>query len=84
MKVLHCIAFILLVVGGLNWLLVGLVGWDIGSYLGGMDALISKIIYILVGLSAIVLVVTHKKDCRHCAASGSSMPSSGMGSGMPR
>lgn len=79
MKALHTTAFILVVVGGLNWLLVGVAGWDIGVLFGGMDALISKIIYILVGLSAILLLVTHKKDCRYCG-SNSSMPSDGMGS----
>lgn len=84
MKALHMISFILVVVGGLNWLLVGVAGWDIGELFGGMNALISKIIYILVGISAIMLVITHKKDCRWCAGGGSSM-SSGMGSsGMPR
>ena len=71
MKALHVVAFILLVVGGLNWLLVGLVGWDIGAFFGGMDALVSRVIYILVGLSAVVLLVTHKKDCRGCSVSGS-------------
>lgn len=44
----------LLVIGGLNWLLVGLLGWDIGSLFGGQDAIISRIVYILVGLSAIM------------------------------
>lgn len=66
MKALHMIAWILLVVGGLNWLLVGLFMWDIGGLFGGQDALISRIIYILVGLSAILALVTHKKDCRNC------------------
>ena len=73
MKALHSVAFILLVIGGLNWLLVGLFDWSIADVLG-MD--ISKIIYILVGLSALYLVFTHKKDCRHCA-SGGSMSSGG-------
>lgn len=85
MKALHMIAFILVVVGGLNWLLVGVAGWDIGVLFGGMDALVSKVIYILVGLSAIVLLVTHKKDCRSCMGGGTSSMSSGMGpGGMPR
>lgn len=66
MKTLHGIAFVLVLVGGLNWLLVGLFGWDVGSIFGGQGALISKIVYILVGLSALYLIVTHKKDCKAC------------------
>jgi uncharacterized protein len=44
----------LLIIGGLNWLLVGLLSWDIGQLFGGQDAWISRIIYILVGLSALM------------------------------
>lgn len=53
MKNLHYVTFTLLVIGGLNWLLVGLFQWDIGDIFGGQDALISRIVYILVGISAI-------------------------------
>jgi uncharacterized membrane protein YuzA (DUF378 family) len=63
---LHAIAFILLVIGGLNWLAVGLFNWDVGQLFGGMGAPVSKVIYILVGLSAIYEVITHKKNCRLC------------------
>jgi hypothetical protein len=66
MKALHGIAFVLVIIGGLNWLLVGLFSWDVGTIFGGQGAMISKIIYILVGLSAIYLVLTHCKDCKHC------------------
>ncbi|MEK7173728.1 MAG: DUF378 domain-containing protein [Patescibacteria group bacterium] len=79
MKALHMITFILLVVGGLNWLLVGLVGWDISKFLGGMDSLVSKVIYILVGLSAVIVLFTHKKDCMACSSKG--IPSSRPGMG---
>lgn len=71
MKALHSVAFILLVIGGLNWLLVGLFDWGVADILGMS---ISKLIYILVGVSAIYLVATHKKDCRMCP-SGASTPS---------
>ncbi len=81
MKALHMVALILLVIGGLNWLLVGLLMWDIGAIFGGQDMLTSRIIYILVGLSAVLVLVTHKKDCRNCNAGGMSGMSSGM-SGM--
>lgn len=66
---LHKISFILLVVGGLNWLLVGLVGWDIGMLFGGQAALVSRIIYVLVGLSALVQAFSHKSTCKMCSVS---------------
>ncbi len=72
MKILHMVAFTLVIIGGLNWLGV-VFGWEIGNLFGGMEASVSKIIYGLVGLSAIYLVVTHKKDCRACSSTGSPM-----------
>ena len=61
---LHKIAFILLVIGGLNWLLVGLVGgWDLANYIG---ASVARIVYILVGLSAVYEIFTHKSNCKAC------------------
>ena len=67
MKTLHIVAFILVIVGGVNWLLLALTGWEIGQLFGGMDMMISKVIYVLVGLSAVYLAATHKKDCRMCS-----------------
>ncbi len=66
MKTLHMITFLLLVVGGLNWLLVGALGWDIGSIFGGQTAVISRIIYILVGVSAVYEISIHKSYCKLC------------------
>lgn len=63
---LHSITFLLLVVGGLNWLAFGLFGWEIGNLFGGSEAMVSKIIYVLVGLSALYELMTHKKNCRLC------------------
>jgi uncharacterized membrane protein YuzA (DUF378 family) len=70
MKGVHAIAFILLIIGGLNWLLVGVVGWDISHYFGGMASTLARVIYVLVGLSAIVEVLTHKKSCKACDPAG--------------
>ncbi len=70
MKALHTVSFILVIVGGLNWLLVGLLKWDIGSLLGGMDSILSRIVYVLVGVSAVYLIATHKKTCKDCGACG--------------
>ena len=60
------IAFLLVVVGALNWLLLGLFGWDVGQLFGGQTAVLSRVIYILVGLSGLVVLFTHKKDCKEC------------------
>lgn len=65
---LHAISFLLLIIGGLNWLVLGLFNWEVGNLFGGMDAPVSKIIYILVGLAAIYEVATHKKVCKTCEA----------------
>ena len=63
MKTLHIIAFVLVVIGGLNWGLTAF-GWNVVAYLG--DAL-ATIVYVLVGLSALYLIFTHNKDCKMCA-----------------
>ena len=62
------VAFILLVVGGLNWGLYAIAGTDIGAWVGGMDSTVAKVIYILVGLAAISEIVTHKSNCKQCGA----------------
>jgi len=78
---MHKAAFILLVVGGLNWLLLGVLGWDIGEIFGGQGAIISRIIYILVGLSAIVELFKHKSHCKECTTPGGNMGGGNMDQG---
>jgi len=51
---MNIITLILLVIGGLNWLLVGLFQFDlVAAIFGGEMSVVSRIIYILVGLSAL-------------------------------
>lgn len=48
------IALILAIVGGLNWGCVGLFRFDLVAYLfGGQTAIVSRVIYTLVGLAAV-------------------------------
>jgi len=51
------VALVLLVVGGLNWALVGLFGFDLVAAIFGDASILSRIIYTLVGLSAIYVLV---------------------------
>jgi uncharacterized membrane protein YuzA (DUF378 family) len=62
------VTLILLVVGGLNWLLVGLGDWNLVEKLLGNWPAVVKLVYILVGLSAVAVLFTHKKDCKMCTA----------------
>ncbi|MFA7245203.1 MAG: DUF378 domain-containing protein [Candidatus Magasanikbacteria bacterium] len=67
MKALHMVAFLLVVVGALNWLLVGLFSFDLVTFLFNENLyIIARIVYVLVGLSGLVLLFTHKKDCKEC------------------
>jgi len=70
MKIVHQISFILLVIGGLNWLATAF-NFGIGEFL---SPAISQIIYILVGLAAIYEVATHKNNCKECSAGSMSGP----------
>ena len=48
------LALILSIVGGLNWGLIGIFQFDLVAWLfGGVDSLISRIVYTVVGLSAL-------------------------------
>ena len=70
MKAVHAIAFILVVIGGLNWGLVAInANYDVVAAVLGAGSIIARIVYALVGISAIYLAVMHKKDCKCCEAS---------------
>jgi uncharacterized protein len=73
MKTIHKIAWILVIIGGLNWLLEGIFAWGIGSFL---PEIVARIIYILVGVSAVYLIFDHKDSCKHCETT----PAAPMGS----
>ncbi|MBQ3213823.1 MAG: DUF378 domain-containing protein [Clostridia bacterium] len=58
MKILNCIAWIILIIGGINWLLIGLASWNLVGAIFGATGIFSRIIYCLVGLSAIWLIIS--------------------------
>lgn len=55
MKIINTIAFILVIVGALNWGLVGFFGFDLVAFLIGEMSLLARIVYGLVGISAILI-----------------------------
>ncbi|HLU23650.1 MAG TPA: DUF378 domain-containing protein [Bacillaceae bacterium] len=55
MKTLRRIALALVIIGAINWGLIGLFQWDlVGSIFGGTDSGLARIIYTLVGISGII------------------------------
>lgn len=54
MKALNLITLVLVIVGGINWGLVGFARFDlVAAIFGGQDALLARVVYALVGLSAL-------------------------------
>jgi len=56
-KTLKIISIILVIVGGLNWGLVGLFNFDLVAAIFGAMSSLSKIVYVLVGLAAVYIAV---------------------------
>ena len=61
MKVLYNIVLTLVIVGALNWLLIGLFKFDLVAMLFGQMSVPSRIVYTLVGLSGIVSIGLYSK-----------------------
>ena len=56
------IALILVIVGGLNWGLVGLFNFDLVATIFGTGSMLSKIVYIVVGLASLYMIYFAVKD----------------------
>lgn len=58
MEILKIIALILCIIGSVNWGLIGLLNFNLVDMLFGVGSLISIIIYILVGVSGFISIIT--------------------------
>ena len=54
MQLLKKIALVLIIIGAINWGLIGLFGFNLVETLFGIDTILTKIVYILVGISGII------------------------------
>jgi len=55
-NVLDWIALVLVIIGGINWLLVGLFQWDLVEAILGAVPILQRIVYVLVGIAALYLI----------------------------
>jgi len=53
MKALNVLALILVIVGGINWGLVGFFRFDVVAMIFGEMSLLARLVYALVGLAAV-------------------------------
>ena len=70
MKALNMITWLLLIIGGLNWGLVALAQYNLVDTVFGAGSQVGKIVYILVGLSALWSIVPFVKCCQSGGAGG--------------
>lgn len=66
-KVLHIVAFALVIIGALNWGLIGLLDYDVLELVFPDMVVVQQVIETLVGVSAVYLLFTHKGDCKVCS-----------------
>ena len=57
MRAINSVTLLLLIVGGLNWGLVGLFDFDLVAALFGEMSALSRIVYVLVGISALYQLI---------------------------
>lgn len=61
MKVLYYIALTLVIIGAINWLLIGLFSFDLVATLFGTMSVFSRIIYSLVGIAGIISISLYSR-----------------------
>ena len=75
MKGIDVVAAILLVVGGLNWALVGLFQFDlVAAIFGGVDTFLARLVYIVVGAAAVWQIAQFKAIQQRWGHAASSKP----------
>ncbi len=67
MKTLDVLAAVLLVVGGLNWGLVGLLNFDLVATIFGPMSILARVVYLVVGLGALYQIAGWKAIQRRWA-----------------
>ena len=61
LNLLDWLVIVVLVIGGLNWGLIGLFGFDLVATIFGKMSLLSRLVYVVVGLSAVYFSVVFPK-----------------------
>ena len=69
MEVTNKVSLVLVIIGAINWLLIGVFGYDlVGAVFGGQMAIMSRVVFTLVGLAGlwcISLLFAHNRAVSH-------------------
>ncbi len=57
MNIVRQIALTLTIIGGINWGLIGFFGFNLVSFIFGETGILTQIIYMLVGISAVIAIL---------------------------
>lgn len=57
MKALNITSLVLVIIGGLNWGMVGAFDYNLVDAIFGVDSVLARVVYVLVGLAAVYLLV---------------------------
>ena len=63
MKCLNLVALILIIIGGLNWLLIGVFHFNLVNMIFGKLGFIENIVYIAIGIGALICIPMLKNCC---------------------
>ncbi len=63
MHIAEKIAYILVIIGGLNWGLYGAFEYDLVDMILESGSMFASIVYVLIGLSALFLILNRNKKC---------------------
>jgi uncharacterized protein len=62
-KNIHMVTFLLMVAGGINWLLIGVAEVNVVQSVFGS---LARLVYVAVGAATAYEIYSHKKDCKLC------------------
>ncbi|OGK21393.1 hypothetical protein A3C23_01230 [Candidatus Roizmanbacteria bacterium RIFCSPHIGHO2_02_FULL_37_13b] len=65
-QLLHIVTYALVIVGALNWGLLALLNINLVNMILGAYPTVEKLVYMLVGLSALYDIFIHKNICKLC------------------
>jgi uncharacterized membrane protein YuzA (DUF378 family) len=68
LNVLGWIALLLVVVGGLNWALVGIFSFDLVAAIFGEMSALARVVYAVVGVAAVYMLILATSTCKGAAA----------------